>query len=854
MPGKHLVIVESPTKAKTIRKFLPAEYLVTSSMGHVRDLPQSATEIPAKVKGKPWANLGVNVEEHYEPLYVVPSKKRAIIRELQKDLKQADDLYLATDEDREGESISWHLVEVLKPTVPIKRMVFHEITREAIEQALQETRDIDAKLVRAQETRRILDRLVGYTLSPLLWKKIAYGLSAGRVQSVALKLIVDRERSRMTFRAATYGGLTAKLAKGADAFEARLAALPEGRLATGKDFDDATGALIAGRSAVVLTAARAQELATKLTKASWTVKTVEEKPLLSRPAPPFITSSLQQESNRKLGLSSAETMRTAQRLYEEGLITYMRTDSPQLSAEGIAGARAAVEQRFGSSYLSEHVRQFSAKSKIAQEAHEAIRPAGQAFVDPEKSGLSGKDQALYELIWKRTLASQMAEAKKQSMTVHIDVEAATFVATGIRILFPGFLRVYVEGADDPETQLGDTEVPLPPLAAGDALALQHLTPTEHVTKPPARFTEATLVRTLEEEGIGRPSTYASIISTILDRGYVRKVHNALVPTFTAFGVTQLLERHFAQLVDTQFTSTMEQALDEIATGKRDWQPYLDGFYRGPEGLEGQVAQRAEEIDPTESRTIRLPQVKDVQVRIGRYGAYLVKNGNGDANSEDTHASIPEDIAPGDLRQHDIEDLITLQERGPEPIGTYPETGQPIYCLSGRYGPYVQVGEAAEGGPKPKRASLPRGLAPRDLTLELALKLLSIPRTLGTHPETKKEIVANIGRFGPYVVHDGDFRSLTKDDDVYTVTLERALELLAQEKKSRRGGGKVLRELGSHPKEGKPVRIYEGRFGPYVKYGSVNASLPRGLAPEDATMEDALALIHDRAKRGKKIRR
>ncbi len=820
-------------------------------MGHVRDLPQSAADIPKDLKKEEWTKIGINVEKDFEPLYVIPKGKSKIIADLKKKLKEVDTLYLATDEDREGESISWHLMEILKPKVPIKRMVFHEITKRAIEQALEHTRDLDVRLVRAQETRRILDRLVGYTLSPLIWKKIAYGLSAGRVQSVALRMTVERERERMRFQKASYWDLSAQLAKGSgvEKFDARLISVESMRVATGKDFDETTGKLSAGKDLKVLDETAAKKWLEQLKKENWLVQSVEEKDSVSRPTAPFITSTLQQEANRKLGMSAKEAMRTAQSLYEEGLITYMRTDSPNLSQEAIRAAREAVQNLYGQDYLSPEPRQFSSKNKGAQEAHEAIRPAGSEFIHPRESGLGGKELALYELIWKRTVASQMAEAKKRSMTVKIQAGDCVFQANGSRILFPGFIRAYVEGADDPTAALDDREVNLPAMAVGDRLNLKDLAADAHETKPPARFTEASLVQAMEKAGIGRPSTYASVIGTIVDRGYVRKNGPALIPSFTGFAVTQLLETHFDQLVDLGFTSKMEESLDEIAEGSLEYLKFLKEFYLGKTGLKQQVEDKEKKIKPDLSRSVDMPNLKTVEVRIGRFGAYIVKAGANEGD-EEVHASIPEDVAPADLTTEQTDELISIQAKGPQPIGTDPATGEFLYCLTGRFGPYVQRGEVSELNPKPRRASVPKGIDPQLVTVEQALTLLSLPRDLGMHPTTKKMIAANTGRFGPYVVHDGEYRSLKKEDNVYTVTLERAVELLAMEKKGR-GGANLIRELGPHPKDQKMVAIYEGKYGPYVKYGSKNASLAKDSDPQKLTLEEGLALLAARSpKKGK----
>jgi DNA topoisomerase-1 len=846
----YLVIVESPTKAKTIRKFLPKSYVVEASMGHIRDLPQSAADIPEKYKKEEWAKVGVNVDHDFEPLYVVPKGKSKVISDLRKKLAAADGLYLATDEDREGESISWHLLEVLKPKVPVKRMVFHEITKSAIEHALEDTREVDMRLVRAQETRRILDRLVGYTVSPLIWKKIAYGLSAGRVQSAGLRLIVARERERIRFRSATYWDLEAELNKSGQKggkFTAKTIALNGKRIATTKDFDEATGKLIQKKEGEIflLESGEAKRLEEALKTATYTVQSIEEKQFTQKPSIPFITSSLQQEANRKLGMTARDAMRTAQSLYEQGFITYMRTDSPNLSSEAIKGARNAVEELFGKEYLSPEPRQFSSKNKGAQEAHEAIRPAGSEFKHPRETGLSGRELALYELIWMRTVACQMAEARKLSVSARVEAktgkDTVLFAASGSRILFPGFLRAYVEGSDDPEASLEDREVILPEMKEGDSVSVGSIEAQTHTTKPPARFTEASLVQQLEKEGIGRPSTYASIIDTILDRGYVRKLGNALVPTFTGVAVMQLLENFFINLVDYKFTSEMENSLDEIAEGKLEHLPYLKQFFSGKTGLAQQVIDQEKKINPNESRTVQLDQLKDVEVKIGRYGAYVVKPGA--TTAEEIHATIPDDIAPGDLTETQIEDLLIASEKGPQSIGKDPKSGLDVYCLSGRFGPYVQLGQVTEEQPKPRRASLLKGMDPKNVPLDKALELLSLPRELGIHPEKQKPVLTNLGRFGPYVMCDGDFRSLKKDDNVFTVTFDRAMELLREEKKARRGA-QALKEFGKF--EEKPIELFDGKYGMYLKWGAVNATVPRETDPDTLTLEQAIEIVKARA--------
>ncbi len=856
MAAKKLVIVESPTKARTIRRFLGSDYHVEASIGHIRDLPQRAADVPRKLKEHDWARLGINIEEDFSPLYITPRDKAKIVRELKDRLKDADEVLLATDEDREGESISWHLVEVLKPKVPVRRMVFHEITRTAIEHALEHGRDINMNLVNAQETRRILDRLYGYTLSPLIWKKIAYGLSAGRVQSPGLRLIVERERERIAFRKAVYWDLRAQLRRTADAegstrnepaFDARLESVGGTRVAGGKDFDAVDGSVLKDRNVVVLDEAAATRLADDIRRREWTVRSLTEKQFSSRPAAPFITSSLQQEGNRKLRLSARETMRTAQRLYEQGFITYMRTDSPSLSQEGLTGARSTVSELYGDEFLSAEPRRFAANSRDAQEAHEAIRPAGERFVHPDDTGLEGKERALYELIWKRTLASQMAEAKKSSVTAKIGVGDAVFTATGTRILFPGYIRVYVEGKDDPEAALDDKETFLPSLQEGQVLDVAALESVFHETKPPARYTEASLVQRLEKEGIGRPSTYASIISVLFERGYIRKQGNALVPTFTGYAVMQLLEKHFHYLIEYSFTSEMEAALDEISYGERNRLDYLRGFYCGEDGLKSRVEERESQIKPEECRTVSLPQLESVpNIRIGKFGPYVVEQVDG----QEVHASIPEEIAPGDLTEQDVKEIIEIQKNGPVPIGHHPESGEPIYSLVGRYGPYLQLGEKTEENPKPKRATLPKDSSPKEVTVEEAVRLLSLPRTLGVHPETGKEIVANNGRFGPYIVHDGDFRSLKGDDTAYDVELDRALEILAEPKRGR-GQSRVLKDLGTDPSSGKKIAIHDGKYGPYIKVGKKNITLPEerrsGEEIEKIDATTALAIAKESGK-------
>lgn len=830
-------------------------------MGHVRDLPQSASDIPENVKGEKWAQLGVNVEADFEPLYIIPKDKKKVVKQLKDALKEAKELILATDEDREGESISWHLLQVLQPKVPIKRMVFHEITDSAIKAALKNCRNIDEHVVRAQETRRILDRLVGYTLSPLLWKKIASGLSAGRVQSVAVRLLVQRERQRRAFRQGTYWDLKATLsATGTkdknQTFEAKLITVGGRKIATGADFDENTGAIAAGRNVLLLTQQQAEALKQRLSNKPWRVSNLEERPTTRKPSPPFTTSTLQQESNRKLRLSARDTMRIAQSLYEQGYITYMRTDSVHLSDQAIAAARSCVEKLYGKQYLSPEPRQYTTKSKGAQEAHEAIRPAGSTFRTPQETGLSGREFDLYDLIWKRTVACQMADARQTQITLDLQVEDTGFRSTGKRIDFPGYLRAYVEGSDDPNAALEDQEIILPNLKVGDSPSCKKLDAIGHETQPPARFTEASLVKMLESEGIGRPSTYASIIGTIIDRGYAQLVNNALVPTFTAFAVTSLLEKYFPELVDPRFTSRMEQTLDDISTGEAQWLPYLKKFYLGETGLRKQVDTQESQIDASSARTVELENL-DAKVRIGRFGPYIeVQNGEAAVT-----ASIPKNLTPADLDPERVEVLLRQKTEGPDIVGQHPETGEPIYLKVGTYGPYVQLGEeTSDAKKKPKTMSLPKGVTPENVTLEMAVGLLSLPRALGVHPETGGKISVSLGRFGPYVLHDQgkdakEYRSLKSTDDVLTIDFKRAIELLAEPKKGGRGTkGKTkepLKALGNHPADDEPVNVYDGPYGAYVKHGKTNASIPEGETVETLTLAKAVELLAAKASGGSK---
>ncbi len=843
--GKKLVIVESPTKAKTIRTFLGKDYIVESCMGHIRDLPKSAKDIPEKVKKETWASLGVNVDKHFEPIYCIPKDKLKVVKNLKDKLADADELFLATDEDREGESISWHLTEVLKPKVPTKRMVFHEITKEAIMKSLKDTREIDFNLVRAQEARRILDRLVGYTISPLLWKKVSYGLSAGRVQSVAVGLIVDKEHQRIRFKKAQYWGVLAHLEKSGTPFESRLQILKNTKIATGKDFDGLTGQLLGGKDVQVLNEKSARDLVQDLKSTQFKVSEVEEKPTTRRPAAPFITSTLQQEANRKMGLSSREAMQVAQKLYEQGFITYMRTDSTFLSQEALTAARSCIQKKYGKEYLPSEARSYAAKKvKGAQEAHEAIRPAGTEFIDPDETGLVGTQLKLYELIWMRTVASQMVDAKQKQVSVKIKAGAAGqeagFSASGMTIEFPGFLRAYVEGSDDPDADLEAREVRLPQLKVGDQVDCKNIEATDHETKPPARYTEASLVQVMEKEGIGRPSTYASIMGTIIDRGYVRKHGTALVPTFTAMVVAKLLKNYLTQYVDLGFTSNMEKSLDDIAGGDLDSEKYLEEIYFGKKGLKAQVESQADKIDPEESRGIRLEGLENYNFRVGKYGAYVSTKRAG----EEFSASIPESESPADMTAAAADKLIDQKINGADALGKDPVSGLPVYALNGRYGPYVQLGDVEGDDSKPKRVSIPPNILLDTITMVQALELLQLPKTLGTHPGTGKEIKAGLGRFGPFVVCDGDYRSIPKAESIFTITLERALEMLSQPKKGR-GRAAPLKELGPHPVTSDPVNLMNGPYGVYLKCGKVNSSLPEGMAADDVTLAKAIEILADK---------
>jgi DNA topoisomerase-1 len=840
---KRLVIVESPAKARTIAGYLGPEFVVESSVGHIRDLPDSAAEIPERYKGEPWARLGVDVEHDFEPLYVVDPDKKKTVAQLRKQLADADELLLATDEDREGEAIAWHLLEVLKPKVPTRRMVFHEITRDAIERALGEMRDVDDRLVDAQESRRILDRLYGYEVSPVLWKKITRGLSAGRVQSVATRLVVERERERIAFRAAAWWDLLATFDP--DSFEARLVSLEGQRVATGRDFGP-DGQLRGEARSLDEDAARG--LVERLQSASFRVGRVERKPYVRRPSPPFMTSTLQQEASRKLRFAAQTTMRLAQRLYENGYITYMRTDSTTLSESALTAAREQATSLFGADFVPPQPRRYERKVKNAQEAHEAIRPSGDRFRTPQevRSELSPDEHALYELIWMRTVASQMKDAQGQTVSLRITGESSAgesveFGASGTVITFRGFLAAYEEGRDDDRSaQEDDEERRLPNLAEGDAVELRALEPQGHETTPPARFTEATLVRTLEELGIGRPSTYASILGTILDRGYVFKRGTALVPSFLAFSVVGLLEQHFGQLVDYDFTARMEDDLDRIASGDEHRAEWLRRFYFG-DGSSG-LHELVSDLGAIDAREINSLEIGDgIVLRVGRYGPYLERDGQ--------RASVPEELAPDELTLERAEELLA-QPTGDRELGVDPDTGRTIVARTGRYGPYVTELLPEEAKEKPRTASLFKTMSLETVTLEDALRLLQLPRVVGV-AEDGEEVVARNGRYGPFVQKGKESRSLESEEQLFTISLPEALALLAQprQRRGQRSAAKPMRELGTDPVGGREIVLKEGRFGPYVTDGETNASLRRGDDPEKIELDRALELLAERRAKG-----
>ena len=848
--GHSLVIVESPAKARTISKFLGKGYTVEASIGHIRDLPQGKKEMPADLKDEEWAKLGVNVNDRFTPVYVVPQDKKSHITKLKKLLKESQNLYLATDEDREGEAISWHLQEVLKPKVPVHRLVFHEITNEAILNALETPREIDDGLVKAQETRRILDRLYGYEISEFLWRK-KLGRSAGRVQSVAVRLIVQREWERRAFRSATYWDLMAQFSTSdGQSFDATLVSVDGRKIPSGKDFDSATGQ-IKDPGFMLMDETEAEQLLQKLKTGTFAVTKMQVKPYTQKPAAPFTTSTMQQEANRKLGFTARRTMSAAQSLYENGYITYMRTDSTSLAKVAVDAARELVGEEYGTDYLPEEPRTYRSTVRNAQEAHEAIRPAGNPFRLPDslKGELAPDQFKLFELIWKRTVASQMQNARGRRVTITVEGEGSVFQVSGKTIDFPGFLRAYVEGADDPNAELADKETLLPAVEEGQAVSLKEVDPKSHTTQPPSRFSEAALTRELEQRGIGRPSTYASIIETIQTRNYVFKKGNALVPTWNAFSMVRLMEEHFPSLVDYEFTANMEGLLDSISRQEAGNIEYLEEFYFGKEtpGLKGRLETKIKEVDPRAISTFPLGTPEEgehlevVNLRVGQYGPYLEQG--------ERKASLPEDLPPDELTLESALELLKKAETGDEPLGICPDTHKPVFVKSGRFGPYVQLGLADEGE-KPKNAGLLKGMSVEDITLEVALKLLSLPRQVGEHPDSKEVIEAFNGRYGPYIKCGSETRSLPDDVSPLDVQLEQALFLLSQPKRRGRSAPKEpIKTFESSPITEQPIRLLEGRYGPYVTDGETNASLPKGTETETVTFEQALQLLAERAAKG-----
>ncbi|MBA0047712.1 type I DNA topoisomerase [Mycobacteroides sp. LB1] len=889
---RRLVIVESPTKARKIAGYLGDGYVVESSRGHIRDLPRAAADVPAKYKSEPWARLGVNVDADFEPLYIVSPEKKGTVTELKSLLKDVDELYLATDGDREGEAIAWHLLETLKPTVPVRRMVFHEITEQAIRAAANDPRDLDINLVDAQETRRILDRLYGYEVSPVLWKKVGRNLSAGRVQSVATRIIVQRERDRMAFRSAGYWDLGAELDGGSEAkppkFNARLVSVDAQRVASGRDFDS-LGQVKKLDEVLVLDEVRANALVAGLAQATLTVASAEEKPYTRKPYPPFMTSTLQQEAGRKLRFSSERTMSIAQRLYENGYITYMRTDSTTLSESALTAARSQAAELYGNEYVHPSPRQYTRKVKNAQEAHEAIRPAGETFKTPGQlhSLVDNDEFRLYELIWQRTVASQMADARGTTLSLRLagtatSGEQVVFTASGRTITFSGFLSAYVETVDElAGGEADDEERRLPHLKQGQTVTVAQLSADGHTTNPPARYTEASLIKSLEELGIGRPSTYSSIIRTIQDRGYVHKRGSALVPSWTAFAVIGLLEQHFGRLVDYDFTAAMEDDLDEIASGNERRTNWLNAFYFGGDhGAEGSVARAGglkrlvgvnlEEIDAREVNSIKLfddDQGRAINVRVGKNGPYLERIITGeDGEPTPQRANVKDGVTPDELTVEMAEELFAIPQEG-RVLGVDPVTGHDIVAKDGRFGPYVtevlpappepeveekpKRGAKKVEGPKPRTGSLLKTMTLETVTLEDALKLLSLPRVVGVDPANNEEITAQNGRYGPYLKRGTDSRSLATEDQMFTITLDEALKIYAEPK--RRGGQAAsaapLRELGADSVTSKPMVIKDGRFGPYVTDGETNASLRKGDDVLSITDERASELLAERRARG-----
>jgi len=859
--SKTLVIVESPTKAKTIGKFLGKDYIVTSSNGHIRDLPRNASEVPAKMKTEKWTRLGVNVAKKFKALYVVATAKKKTVKELKKKLAECDELLLATDEDREGESISWHLLEVLKPKVPVKRLVFHEITKKAIAESLANTREVDMSLVRAQETRRIIDRLFGYEISPVLWRKMAPKLSAGRVQSVATRLLVQKERERMAFKSANFWGIQAELGKEKIKFNAELITVDGKRVCIGKDFDQNTGKLIETNkdNKILIDEKKAKELVKTYSSSKALVNKVESKPFTSKPYPPFTTSTLQQEASRKLRFAAKHTMRVAQKLYENGFITYMRTDSTTLSNQAVDAARDLILNEYGKEYMPKSPRIYKTKVKNAQEAHEAIRPAGDKFQHPEivKEALGEEQFKLYDLIWKRTIACQMENANGTRVRAEIKIDNGIFRASGKTILFPGFLKAYVEGSDDPQAELADKEKILPKMTEGENVDISKINPTDHNTKPPARYTEGSLIRELERLGIGRPSTWASVVDTVLKRGYSFKKGPALVPTFLAMALTNLMEQYFTKFVDYSFTASLEDDLDGISRGEVDSIEYLSNFYHGEKdnGLKKSIDTGIETIDARLINGIKIADVDGVllEVRVGRYGSFI--------SFGETTASIMEDIAPDELTEEKALEIIKIAAAGPQSLGEHPETGKPVYFKTGRYGPYLQLGDPEEVETtdkkgkvkvktiKPKMASLFANMSPDDVDLELALKLLSLPFSLGTHPVLKADVMVNNGRFGPYLKCGDENRSIPmKEFDPLTMTLDQAVELMARPKLRGRTSSAPVKIYGKHPKSEKELVLKNGKYGPYVTDGKINVSVPKDIDPQKLELEKVIEMIDNKEKK------
>ena len=813
----NLIIVESPSKAKTLKRFLGDDYQIEASVGHIRDLPKN--------------ELGVDVDNGFKPTYVASKDKSKVITQLKKLLKNASTLYLATDPDREGEAIAWHLMELLDPKIPVKRLAFHEITKTAIQESFDHIRDIDQSLVSAQEARRILDRLWGYLVSKKLWFNVKGGLSAGRVQSPAVKIVVDREKERARFIESEYWSIITQFDSKGESFEARLKALDGQKIAIGKDFDKETGKLSTS-NLLALDKTKAESLAESFLNSDWKVTKVEQKPAKQNPYPPFITSTLQQEGVRKLRMSSQQVMRNAQKLYEEGYITYMRTDSVSLSSEAINGSRNAIKSLFGAEYLPETPPIYKSKVKNAQEAHEAIRPAGATFKNPKdiQGKLDGQEWKLYDMIWKRTLASQMKSAKLLKTNVEISDGKAMFDAHGKVIEFPGFLKVYVEDIDDPKKERDDKESILPPMQEGESVTGKDFTPNQHFTKPSPRFTEATLIKELEALGIGRPSTYAAIMGNIQNRGYARKVNGALIPTFTAYAVVQFLESNFTDMVNLQYTADLENTLDAISRNEMKSEDFLTQFYKGENGTAGLEALLENEVDKEKSRTIM--ELKDdsgktITVKIGRYGVYI--------QDGETNTTLPDDSIPSELNFKNA--LISLQKKaeGPTELCSHPDSGEPVLFKDGRFGPYVQCGD--------KMKSLLPGMTQAEVTPEIALKLIALPKDLGKHPESGDMVKSDIGRYGPYIRCGKTTRSVIAPDSILDLSLNRAVEILATEKT--KAGARVIKELGIDPKTQMAIEIKDGRYGAYVTDGKINATLPKETTSDEVTLDIALQFIADK---------